>query len=258
MPWRKWLARAVPPVVLMAGIVAGLELFVRVAGVSSYVVPRPSAVVRSVVDDAGELSRAFLTTAEAAAVGFAAAAVAGIFAAIAMSASPLVRRAFYPYTVFFQTVPLVAVAPLLVIWFDAGIPAVAASAAVVGIFPVVTNTLAGLLATDPALLDLFRLYNARPLDRLLKLQLPHALPSLVVGLRISAGLCVIGAVVAEFLVGTLGDREGLGVKITAAMHVGRTDRVFAAVAATSLLGFLMLAAVDLLARLLLRRHYTGN
>jgi NitT/TauT family transport system permease protein len=179
-------------------------------------------------------------------------------AAIILAASPWIRRAFYPYTLFFQTVPIVAIAPLLVIWFDAGLVSVSMSAFIVSVFPVIANTLAGLLSTDPALLDLFQLYRAGPIQRLWKLRLPYALPSIVTGMRVAAGLAVIGTVVGEFLVGTLGDAEGLGVKIVGAMKTGHTDKMFAAVLIASLLGLALFAAVNGVGHLLLRRWHTSE
>ena len=141
------------------------------------------------------------------------------------------QRAFYPYAIFFQIVPIVAIAPLLVIWFGYGARAVVAAAFIVSVFPVIANTLAGLLSVDPALRDLFRLYGASRAATLWKLQLPWALPYVLTGLRIAAGLAVIGAIVGEFVGG-----GGLGVVVLEAMRQQRTDLVFAAVGYASLLG----------------------
>jgi NitT/TauT family transport system permease protein len=198
------------------------------------------------------------TTAQGALLGFAASAVIGTLAAIALASSAWARRAFYPYTLFFQTVPLVAVAPLLIFWLNPGLTSVAVCAFIVSVFPVIANTLTGLRSTDPALLDLFRLYHAGPLARLWKLRLPSALPSFFTGLRVAAGLAVIGTVVAEFLVGTLGAGEGLGVRIASAARNGHTDRVFAAVLLASFLGLALFGAINLAGMLLLRRWHASE
>jgi NitT/TauT family transport system permease protein len=252
---QKFLAKVLPPLIVLIAAALALEWYVRIRHTPAFIMPAPSAVLRTLVDRRLQLLSSLWTTAEAALIGFGASIVVGILAAIGLAASPWVRRAFYPYTIFFQTVPVVAFAPLLVIWFSAGLTSVSISAFIVSVFPVIANTLDGLLATDPALLDLFQLYGASPLDRLWKLRLPYALPGIVTGLRISAGLAVIGTVVGEFLVGTLGDAEGLGVKIVGAMKNGRTDRVFAAVLVASLLGLAMFAGVNLIGYLLLRRWH---
>ncbi len=126
------------------------------------------------------------------------------------------------------------------------------------VFPVIANTLTGLRSTDPALLDLFRLYHAGPLARLWKLRLPSALPSLFTGLRVAAGLAVIGTVVAEFLVATLGPNEGLGIRIASAGKYGHLDVVFAAVLLASFLGLALFGAINLAGMLLLRRWHASE
>ena len=132
------------------------------------------------------------------------------------------------------------------------------SAFIVSVFPVIANAINGLLSTDPALVDLFRLYGARRLDALWKLRLPSALPGLFSGLRVAAGLAVIGTVVAELLVGQIGEGAGLGVAITTAAKYGRTDRMFAGVLLTSLLGLALFAGVNLAGHRLLRRWHASE
>jgi NitT/TauT family transport system permease protein len=252
------LTKSLPPLLVFIAVVMSIEIFVRARSIPKYELPRPTAVWQAMVTDRADLSTALWTTTEAALIGFGSSIVVGIAAAIALSSSKWIRRAFYPYTIFFQTVPIVAIAPMLVIWCDAGLTAVSISAFIVSVFPIIANTLAGLLGTDPALVDLFTLYGAGPIARLWKLRLPHALPSIVTGLRVSAGLAVIGTVVGEFLVGTLGDGEGLGVRIVGASKQGRTDRVFAAVLVASMLGLAMFAAVNAFGHLLLRRWHVSE
>jgi NitT/TauT family transport system permease protein len=223
-----------------------------------FLLPHPSAVAKVMFDRRDELLASLWTTAEAALIGFCASVGVGVAMGMILSASSLVRRAIYPYTVFFQTVPIVAIAPLLMIWCGPGLGAVALSAFIVSVFPVIANTLGGMLSTDPALEDLFRLYGASRWARLWKLKLPTALPSIFTGLRVAAGLAVIGTVVGEFLVGLFGPGEGLGVRIVSAKKQGRTDEVFAAVLIASLLGLAMFAAINLAAKLLLRRWHASE
>lgn len=252
------LARLLPPLLVLVAAALGLEAYVRVAHVPTFLLPAPSAVLRSLGSDRALLLSSLFATAEAALIGFAASIIVGVVAAVLLSTTVVFRRAFYPYTIFFQTVPIVAVAPLLVIWFDPGLPSVAVCAFIVSVFPVIANTLTGLLSTDPALNDLFRLYGARPFAAFWKLRLPSALPSLFAGLRVAAGLAVIGTVVAEFLVGEIGEGTGLGVGMAGAIRQGHTDRVFAAVLLTSLLGLAMFAAVNGASYLLLRRWHASE
>ncbi|HZL35092.1 MAG TPA: ABC transporter permease subunit [Tepidisphaeraceae bacterium] len=251
-----WPGRILPPIVVLIAAVALLEAWLRIAHVKSYMAPLPSAVFGAMFHDAPELLAALFWTTLAAASGFIASGVLGVLLAVGLCAWPLARRALYPYTVFFQTVPIVAIAPMLLFWLGFGLLPVGVCALIVSIFPVIANTLAGLLATDPALDDLFRLYGAGPLATMWKLRLPTALPNIFTGLRIAGGLAVIGTVVAEFLVGQIVGHVGLGVLIVAGIHQSRLDIAFAAVLLASLLGLAMFAAVNLAARLALHAALT--
>ena len=253
----RWTRAIAPPVVTFVVIAAVAELVIRLLKVPAYLLPLPSEVVSTAWNVRGNLAASLLTTASAAMIGFVASIVAGILIAIALSGSRLVRQALYPYTIFFQTVPVVAVAPLLVIWFGAGVQSVAICAFIVSVFPVITNTLAGLLSTDPALKDLFQLYGARPFATLIKLKLPSATPDIVTGMRIAAGLAVIGTIVGEFVAAVLQGNPGLGVMVMEARKLGRTDQVFAAILAASALGLVMFGAVSLAGHLLLRHWHAS-
>lgn len=248
-------ARAVlPPVVTLMLVLLAWDLAVRAGWVAAYLLPPPLAVAGSLREDWKELSAAATNTAIASFAGFAMSAVGGVLAAIVLASSVWVRRALYPYTVFFQTVPIVAVAPLLVIWAGYGMPTATWSAFIVSVFPVIANALDGLLATDPALRDLFRLYGASPAATLVKLRLPSALPSVLTGLRVAGGLAVIGAIVGEFI----GGNGSLGDVITAALTQQRNAKVFAAVLLASLLGLTLFGAIGLVSRLVLRNWHASE
>ena len=250
---RQWLAAAGPPLaVLVVGVVA-LELGVKLFHAREFLLPPPSKVLKTIADDGAELWPAAGETALAAAIGFAASTVFGVAAAVLLSSARWVQRAFYPYAVFFQTVPIIAIAPLLVVWIGYGLKTVAVSAFIVSAFPVVANTLAGLLSTEPALRDLFRLYGAGKVDTMLKLRLPFALPATLTGLRIAAGLAVIGAIVGEFIAG-----GGLGGVIDVSLTQQRVDKVFAGVLLASLLGLTLFLIVNLISRLALRNWHASE
>ena len=170
-----------------------------------------------------------------------------------LSLSPMLRRAFLPYATFFQTVPIVALAPVLVIWFGFGRPTVIASAFIVSIFPIIANSILGIESTIPRLEDLFRLKRASRFATLWKLQLPSAVPAIFAGLRIASGLAVIGAIVGEFIAG-----GGLGEVVDAARTQQRLDKVFAAVLLSSCLGLILVILIDLASRLTLRSWYAGG
>ncbi len=230
-----------PPLVPLIGFVILFEFLVRWGIIPSYLVPAPSEVVSAILEIRSELFAAAMGTMTAAVVGLLLSFVVGSSFAICLSLSEFARKAFYPYAVFFQTVPIIAVAPILVIWFGFGQPTVIASAFIVSIFPVIASTLLGLRSTDPALLDLFKLYSARPLQVMWRLRLPYALPEIFSGLRIAAGLSVIGAIVGEFIGG-----GGLGSLVDTARTMQRIDQVFAAVLISSLIGLVMIALINYL------------
>jgi NitT/TauT family transport system permease protein len=250
---RTLLSQVLPPTLALCCAIAALEGAVRLLGIKSYLLPPPSQVLHSLLHDRRELWGALLLTSEGALTGFLLSALAGFAIAVFMSSAAWVQRALYPYAVFFQTVPIIAIAPLLVIWFGYGMPTVIASAFIVSIFPMIANTLTGLRSTDSALRDLFRLYGASPIATMWKLRLPSALPNVMTGLRITAGLAVIGAVVGEFIGG-----GGLGAVIDVARTQQRTDKVFAAVLLASVLGLGLFALVNLASRLALARWHASE
>jgi NitT/TauT family transport system permease protein len=252
MSARHFMRDVLPPIVPLVVVTMVTELAVRQGWVPSFLVPAPSGVITSMVRDWPELWRATLDTAIASLAGFAMSAAIGCLIAIALSSATWVQRAFYPYAVFFQTVPIIAIAPLLVIWFGWD-RTVVASAFIVSIFPVIANTLTGLLSTDPALRDLFRLYEAKRLALLFKLRLPFALPHVLTGLRIAAGLAVIGAIVGEFITGA-----GIGGSIMVSRQQNRVDKVFAGLLLASLLGVVLFMVINLISRLTLRHWHASE
>lgn len=242
-----------PPIV---AAVLGLLLWeglVRVLKPAAYLLPPPSAIGAAASAELSTLASACLTTGLSAVSGFLLSAVIGVVIAVFLSTSELVERAFHPYAILLQTVPIVAIAPLLVLWFGVGPRAVTASAFIVSVFPVITNALAGIRSVDGNLRDLFRLYGASRLAVLWKLELPHATPSIATGLRVAAGLAVIGAIVGEFVAGFAEGRPGLGIVVMTSYRQLRTDLLFAAVGCSALLGIVLFGAVGLGSSLVLRR-----
>ena len=249
----KIIRAAVPPLIPFVVLTASIEFLVRGGVIRGFLLPAPSAVFLAIWNNWDELARAMLTTSASALIGFLLSTLGGIAVAVLLSSSRWVQRAFYPYAVFFQTVPIIAIAPLLVIWFGYGMKTVIASAFVVSIFPVIANTLTGILSTDPALRDLFQLYGASPTVTLFKLRFPAALPQILTGLRVASGLAVIGAIVGEFIGG-----GGLGSVVDVARTQQRIDKVFAAVLLASLLGLALFGLVNLISALTLRRWHASE
>jgi len=247
------MRKIVFPVLAFLGIVFVWEGIIKAGGISSFILPEPSRIFNSLIEDRKELLGALYTTAFSVGVSFLLSLTVGIATAIMLFTSETILLAFYPYTIFFQTVPIIAIAPLLVIWFGYGIPAVVASGFIVSVFPVIASTLTGLLSADPALKDLFQLYRASRLQTLIKLYLPSSLPFILTGLRIAGGLAVIGSIVGEFLGGV-----GIGSIIDVARAQQRIDKVFAAVLLASLLGLLLIKLIDLASYLLLKNWHPSE
>lgn len=250
----RWMIKhALPPMIPFVVIVLVIEFVVARGWIPRFLVPRPSDVLTSLRTNAPEIAAALWETTLASLIGFALSTVVGILLAILLATGGWVQRAFYPYAVFFQTVPIIAIAPLLVIWFGFDIRAVIASAFIVSIFPVIASTLSGLLSVDPALKDLFHLYGASRMASLLKLRLPFALPNILTGLRVASGLAVIGAIVGEFITG-----GGLGGLIQVSRQQRAIEKVFATLLVASLLGIALFAIINIISSLTLRHWHASE
>lgn len=250
--------RVLPPLLVAASLVGLWELCVITTGIEPFLLPAPTDVVKAAYEDADRLLDATLRTGIATCIGFLFAAVVGIIVGSFLGFSRWLERGFYPPTLLLQMVPLVAVAPLLVIWFGPGATSTVAATVVVAVFPVVANTLSGIRATDPELRELFQLSKASRLSTWWKLELPSALPAIITGLRIAAGLSLIGAITAEFVTGYTGDSAPLGALIIASVRSFQTSLMFAAILIASLIGFLLFGVVNLVGWLLLHRWHAST
>lgn len=206
--------------------------------VPPYMLPSPFAVLKASISRFQLLGNALTITAEEAGGGLAASIVAGVAIALMFARSRRLRGLFYPYTLLLQTVPIIAVAPLILMWVGAGIPAVILIAFIISLAPIIANVTHGLISVEENLVQLFLMHNASAAQLLFKLRLPHAVPSLFVGVRIASGLAVIGAITGELYAGSSRVGEGgLGYSILYASSQLQTDYLFALVAAATVLGF---------------------
>ena len=253
-----WLLRvALPPIVFFLLIVAGWQAATTFWELKPFLVPGPQRVWSAAVEHAGELSRAVPLTGAAALAGFVMSLVLGTVLGLVFSQSKIIQRSIYPYALFLQTVPIVAIAPLLILWFGYGFQGVVAVSFILSLFPIITSATTGLTQVDPNLLELFAVHNASRWQVLFKLRLPNAVPYLVTGAKISCGLAVIGAIVGEIYAGFQGEHFGLGTLITRANGNLDTSYVFAGVICSTLLSIAIFATVSLLgATILARWHVT--
>lgn len=237
------MKRAAPALIFFVFITAFLQFLIQNDFIHETLIPAPGTILKTLIELRTDYVTAFLETLRNTVYGLCASVLIGGSIAIIFSLSSLLKRAILPFAVFFQTVPIIAVAPLLVIYFGFGAPTVVASSFIVSIFPIIANTLLGLESTTPAQKDLFRVYQASPLRTLWKLKLPSAYPYIYSGLKIAAGLSIIGAIAGEFVAG-----GGLGAMIDSARTQQRVDIVFGALILLSIMGLIFMAALNLIHR----------
>jgi len=240
---------------VFVALIAAWQIICTTFNVPRYLFPTPVDVVIAWIENRETLVIAVISSFLSALIGFGLAIVVGMAIALLMAQSKIIERSLFPYAVLLQTIPIVAIAPLIVIWFGAGMPAVVAIAFLISLFPIITNTTAGLTSTDHNLLAMFELYNASWWQRMVKLKLPAALPYIMTGLRISAGLAVIGAIVGEFIAGIGGLRGGIGYVITQAAAQIKMPYLFAAALTSSLLGIAIFIIVSFISARFLRHWH---
>jgi NitT/TauT family transport system permease protein len=248
-----WTQIALPVATLAIGV--GIwDLAVRIGKLPPYVLPSPERVAESLVANWPVLWSSLLVTLTTTFEGLGLALVGGIGLAILFNQSRLIENAFYPYAVILQVTPIVAIAPLLLIYLPQQ-GAVLACAWIVAFFPVLANTTLGLNSVDRNLGDLFELYGASRLSVLIRLKLPSALPYMLGGLKIAGGLSLIGAVVAEIAAGSAGAGSGLAYRIVESGYRLDIPRMFAALILLSAAGVVIFFALSALSYLLLRRWH---
>ena len=217
------------------------------------ILPSPWEIGAESFHRINDLLSATLITAQAALAGFALALVIGTTLGLLFSVSKIARLSAYPYMIFLQTVPIVAIAPLIIIWFGGGMASIVVIVTVISLFPIVTNVTTGLRSVDTGLLDLMTLYQAAPHQILFKVRWPNAIPYLVTGAKISSGLTIVGAVIGEYMAGHGIDEQGLGYYIFMSSGNFQTEILFASIFLSSLLGVTMVTAVAVISRFLLNR-----
>jgi len=223
---------------VFAALLALWQLVLWVFRVPPFMLPSPWAVARAVGGRLPSLGTAFAITGGEALGGLLASIVAGVAIALIFAQSRWIRRMLYPYTLLLQTVPIVAIAPLILMWVGAGTASVTVIAFIISLAPIIANTTQGLVSVEENMVHLFLMHNASPAQLLFKLRLPHAVPSLFVGIRIASGIAVIGAITGELYAGSSRVGEGgLGYSILYASSQLQTDYLFALVLAATVLGF---------------------
>jgi NitT/TauT family transport system permease protein len=249
------LHTAAPPVGVFILFVLAWQAVCTALKIPHYLMPKPTDVIVAASDKADILSTALVSTFTSALLGLGLAVAVGMSTALLMAQSKLVERSIYPFAILLQTIPLIAYAPLIVIWVGAGMNAVVTISFIIALFPMISNTIAGLTSTDHNLVSMFELYNANWWQRMVKLKLPAALPYIMTGLRISSGLAVIGAIIGEFIAGIGGLRGGLGYVIVSAANRLEMSYLFAAALSSSVLGLVIFIGISFVSARFLRHWH---
>ncbi|MHB0859553.1 MAG: ABC transporter permease [Anaerolineae bacterium] len=248
--WSVWA----PPIVLVLAALALWQLAVAALQIQDWLLPAPLSIVRAGWEARALLGPHIWQTAQETVIGFTLALAVGISLGILIDASPLARNAVYPLLVVSQTIPIIAIAPLLAIWLGYGIWPKIIVVGLICFFPIVVSTSDGLRAVDPELVALLRTMGASPRDVFAKVRLPGAMPSVFSGIKIAITYSVVGAILGEWV----GASRGLGVFMLRATNSFRTDWVFASMAVTAVLSVLLFALATVAERLLLPWHHAAR
>ncbi|MFN8660596.1 MAG: ABC transporter permease [Thermomicrobiales bacterium] len=250
--FQRWVA----PLALLGGLLLLWQAAVSLTGVPRWLLPAPTDVAVALVEDRRLLAENAVVTLWEVLIGFVIAVMAGVGCGILITRFPLLDRALYPLIIASQTVPVPAIAPLLLVWFGYGLLPKVLVTALVGFFPLVVNTVEGVRGTDREVVNLLRAFGAPP-GRVFRLaEFPSALPSIFAGARIAVAICVIGAVFGELV----GAKAGLGYLLTRSIAQFETPRMVAAIFLLAVMGASLFALVGLVERVVLpwRRYVTAS
>jgi NitT/TauT family transport system permease protein len=224
----------------------------------AFLLPTPWTVAQQFVADFDIIMIGLAQTFTAAFLGYIIAALLGISVATIMSLSKILERSLYPYAILLQTVPIVAVAPLIVLWFGFEIKSIIIISVIIALFPIINNTLLGLKSTNTTLVEMFNYHKTNKFSTFYKLRFPAAIPNIFAGLKISAGLSVIGAIVGEFIIGSGSEEGGLGIQIIYAQSNLETALVMALILTATGLGFAFFMTIQTIGWLLMRKWHESE
>jgi NitT/TauT family transport system permease protein len=246
--WHRFKHYYLGPIIAFIVFITLWEIIPSMLGLKHFIFPKPSDVYKAAIEDWSILTAAIQITVVESLIGFAVSAVIGILLSVLLASSKIMERSIYPYAIILQTIPVVAVAPIVVIWFGAGYKSIVVISFLIGFFPIISNTLMGLNSVDKNMDELFTLYNASKWKKMLKLRIPAAMPYIMAGLKISCTLSIVGAIVGEYVAGIGGGKGGLGYAITVAAIQVKTPFLFACGIAAAILGIGFYLIVSIFAK----------
>ena len=248
------LVHILAPIGLLIMIIILLEIGVNIFEISPLLLPPPSSIFKATMEHANEIAACSWNSFIIAISGFALSLIIGVFIALIMAQSRLVERSLYPYALFFQCVPIVALAPIFILWFGYGAPAMIIISFVISLLPIITSTVNGLTSVKKEHLEMMSLYGANPLQTLFKIRLPVAVPYIITGARVSAGLSVVGAIVGEYFTGR-SDARGIAYLIRLSEQSGNTPYLFATTLAATLLGLIIFSLTGIISQIIIKKFH---
>ena len=249
---RKLNLKYLGPIVALVIFFSIWQFVPMILDIKPFILPKPSDIVAAAVKDWHLLWPAMQITIFESVIGFLLSAVVGIGISVLLASSRVLEISLYPYAVILQTIPIIAIAPIIVIWFGSGFNSIVIISFLIGFFPIVSNTLMGLNSVDKNMGDLFKLYNANKWQTMMKLRIPAAMPFIMSGLKVSCTLAIIGSITGEYIAGIGGGKGGLGYAITVAAVQLKTPYLFACAIAGALFGIVFYLMVSMISRLVLK------
>ena len=252
---KKKLSEYLAPLIFLCLFILGWDLAIRIFNINPFTLPSPKAVFSAVIDNFSELLQAGYNSLFIAVSGFVLSLIAGTLTGLVMSQSRIIEKSIYPYAIFLQCVPIVALAPIIILWFGYGLPAMIIISFIISLFPIITSTVNGLTCIKQDYLDLMKLYNASSKQILLKVRFPSAVPYIITGAKVSAGLSVVGAIIGEYFAGLSGQSRGLAYLIRSTEQYADFPYMFATIFTAALLGLIIFSATGLLSNIIIKKGH---
>jgi NitT/TauT family transport system permease protein len=250
--WKKVKGTIIGPIVALVIFLTLWQFIPVILEIKPFILPKPTDVIQAAIEDWHLLWPAIQITVTESVIGFLVSAVIGIAVSVLLASSRILEISLYPYAVILQTIPVVAIAPIVVIWFGSGFNSIIIISFLIGFFPVISNTLMGLNSVDKNMSDLFSLYNASKWQTMWRLRIPAAMPYIMSGLKVSCTLAIVGAITGEFIAGIGGGKGGLGYAITVAAVQLKTPYLFACAISGAVFGIGFYLLVSLFSHLMLK------
>ena len=251
----KFLKNTTYPFIFLILFILCWDLSIRIFDINKFTLPSPTSVLSSVSENFTELLSAGMNSFLIAVTGFLLSLILGIILGLLMSQSRIIERSLYPYAIFLQCVPIVALAPLIILWFGYGLPAMIIISFIISLFPIITSTVNGLTSVKKDYLDLMKLYKATKWQILFKVRFPSAVPYIITGAKVSAGLSVVGAIIGEYFAGLSGRARGLAYLIRSTEQNADFPYMFATIIAAAILGLAIFSITGAVSHLIIKKGH---